>query len=511
MAEKYPGEEVSEQLDSSIESSASSCSSCASSRASSPDMLHSSLQEHLDSSNNPKGRTKTDPKGQTKIATKGQTKTTNDPKGPINATKGQSIVPKGQSIVPKGQSIDPKGLTTTEPKEQTKITVDPEGRKTRVQDLKLKAKMLGIKGYSKLNKKQLEIVLSNPDAAQHPIVPKAHAEPQVEPQAQEVEPQAQEVEPQAQEVEPKAHDPNAHIALEKLSKMNLNELKALNVASRYKECEPLTDKTAANTAAAIAKIYGRDVLTYPNIIQVDSGNEFKGEFAELMKTYETKIKVVPPGNHNTQGIVERFNKTLAMRLFTVQYQKELKELYKSGDENREWVKALPNIITDLNNTYTRLIKLAPAEAITRPYVSAIPSKPLKAEQRVEEVIPTGSKVRYLYRPGELYEGQERRRATDPVWSLTLHQILEKMVPTDAKGKYDPSKGPILYKLTNDVFDPSKSPPSRRFVRQELLLVPDDTDDFVDIDRLSDEPPELPLRVTPMTRRRQTVLQHEPSA
>ena len=278
----------------------------------------------------------------------------------------------------------------------------------------------------------------------------------------------------------------------------------VDVASRYKECEPLTDKTAANTAAAIAKIYGRDVLTYPNIIQVDSGSEFKGEFAELMKTYETKIKVVPPGNHNTQGIVERFNKTLAMRLFTVQYQKELKELYKSGDENREWVKALPNIITDLNNTYTRLIKLAPAEAITRPYVSAIPSKPLKADQRVEEVIPTGSKVRYLYRPGELYEGQERRRATDPVWSLTLHQILEKMVPTDAKGKYDPSKGPILYKLTNDVFDPSKSPPSRRFVRQELLLVPDDTDDFVDIDRLSDEPPgPLIWRVDPPTRRRQT--------
>ena len=124
----------------------------------------------------------------------------------------------------------------------------------------------------------------------------------------------------------------------------------VDVASRYKECEPLTDKTAANTAKAIEKIYSKNVLTYPNRIQVDGGNEFKGEFAELMKAYETKIKIVPPGNHNSQGIVERFNKTLAMHLFTVQYQKELRELYKSGDENREWVKGLPNIIRDLNNT-----------------------------------------------------------------------------------------------------------------------------------------------------------------
>ena len=74
-----------------------------------------------------------------------------------------------------------------------------------------------------------------------------------------------------------------------------------------------------------------------------------------------------------------------------------------------------------------------------------------------------------------------------------------MVPTDAEGKYDPSKGPILYKLTNDVFDPSKLPPSRTFVRQELLVVPDDTDDFVDIERLSETPPDpLTLRVNPLS-------------
>ena len=248
----------------------------------------------------------------------------------------------------------------------------------------------------------------------------------------------------------------------------------VDVASRYKECEPLVDKTAANTAAAIAKIYERSPLNYPNLMQVDSGTEFKGEFAELMRSNNTKLKAVPPGNHASQGIVERFNRTLAQRLFTVQYQKELEKFYTTGAENREWVEDLPEIIKELNNSYTRLINMSPVEAMAQTSVEAKSSKPLTSDQRSEEPIPTGATVRYLYRPGELYEGQERRRATDPIWSLTIHQIIEKIMPTDRDGKYDPFKGPILYGLSNDIYDESKKSPARRFVAQELQVIPYDT-------------------------------------
>ena len=240
MAEKYPGEEVSEQLDSSIESSASSCSSSASSRASSPDMLHSSLQEHLDSSNNPKGRTKTtnNPKGRTKAA-----KTVIDPKGRDKTTEGQTkaaIDPKGRDKTTEGQTkaaIDPKGRDKT-----------TEGRKTRVQDLKLKAKMLGIKGYSKLNKKQLEIVLSiHPDELSEPL-----AQPPAAPHP----------------IESKAHDSkaqlpverDAHIALEKLSKMNLSELKALSKEAGIKLSHYSKEK--AKSIAKTRKMLINDLAIY---------------------------------------------------------------------------------------------------------------------------------------------------------------------------------------------------------------------------------------------------------
>ena len=246
MAEKYPGEEVSEQLDSSIESSASSCSSSASSRASSPDILHSSLQEHLDSSNNPKGRTKT-------------TKTVIDPKGRAKTTEGQTKA----TIDPKGRDktvIDPKGRakpvkTTNDQKGRDKTT---EGRKTRVQDLKLKAKMLGIKGYSKLNKKQLEIVLSiHPDPEP--------SEPLAQPPGHAVDPSSHTAQ---HPTESKAHDSkaqlpverNAHIALEKLSKMNLTELKALSKEAGIKLSHYSKEK--AKSIAKTRKMLINDLAIY---------------------------------------------------------------------------------------------------------------------------------------------------------------------------------------------------------------------------------------------------------
>ena len=49
--------------------------------------------------------------------------------------------------------------------------------------------------------------------------------------------------------------------------------------------------------------------------------------------------------HRYQGVVERFNRTLAERLFGYQYAKELENPHK---RNREWVKRLPGVITAIH-------------------------------------------------------------------------------------------------------------------------------------------------------------------
>ena len=64
-------------------------------------------------------------------------------------------------------------------------------------------------------------------------------------------------------------------------------------------------------------------------------------------------------------------------------------------------------------------------------------------------------MRYLYQPGELEGGG--RRTTDPIWSLKVYNI-EKVVTKP--------KEPVMYYL----FDG----PKRGFVREELMVVPLDT-------------------------------------
>ena len=53
------------------------------------------------------------------------------------------------------------------------------------------------------------------------------------------------------------------------------------------------------------------------------------------------IQYGDPSQHRSQGIVERFNMTLADRLFSYQYHKELEDPSKS---NREWVSRLQIVV-----------------------------------------------------------------------------------------------------------------------------------------------------------------------
>ena len=64
-------------------------------------------------------------------------------------------------------------------------------------------------------------------------------------------------------------------------------------------------------------------------------------------------------------------------------------------------------------------------------------------------------MRYLYQPGELEGGT--KRATDPICSLKIHQIQRRVRKPNA---------PVVYYLSDG--------PKRGFVREELLVVPPNT-------------------------------------
>ena len=229
-------------------------------------------------------------------------------------------------------------------------------------------------------------------------------------------------------------------------------LNIVDVASRYKGSYQLTTKNAKEVAQAFQWIYDNMPLNYPKTLIVDDGKEFYGDITKLMKKHDVIIQHGDPSQHRSQGIVERFNRTLADRLFSYQYHKELEDLLKS---NRVWVSRLQYVVSALNNEKTKLIGMKPVDAIKQTLVNQGFSQPVK--ECKEKLLDVGTKVRYLYKPGELesyqYKGERRKQSTDPIWSVDVHKI---------KNKYVQKHQPTLYYLDDG--------PKRYFIFEELQLI-----------------------------------------
>ena len=101
-------------------------------------------------------------------------------------------------------------------------------------------------------------------------------------------------------------------------------LTLVDVASRFKEAEPLTTKEAREVAAALERIYSRSPLSWPKLLQVDPGREFMGAVNQLLSKHNVEVRRDHVDIHRDQAIVERFNRTLAERLFGHQYGVEMR-------------------------------------------------------------------------------------------------------------------------------------------------------------------------------------------
>ena len=233
-------------------------------------------------------------------------------------------------------------------------------------------------------------------------------------------------------------------------------LVVIDVASRYKDAEALTSKESSEIARCFVKIYSRR-LSWPGVLIVDPGQEFMGSVTTYMKQHGVSIQRGQAGNHRSQAFVERANKTLSERLFSHQYAQEM--INDSGDgRSREWMKRLSQVLKAMNSEPTRLTGKEPSSAIEleKVMIKAVSYKrPVGLD---ESRLPPGVLVRYLYAPGE-GEGGEKRRATDPIWSLGIFDLIRSVVS---------SNQPVLYYLSDGA-------PKRGFVREELQVVPDDTE------------------------------------
>ena len=172
-------------------------------------------------------------------------------------------------------------------------------------------------------------------------------------------------------------------------------LVVIDVASRYKDAEPLTSNNSSEVAKAFTTIYSR-ILQWPQKIIIDPGREFMGDVTSLFGKHEVTIQRSEAGNHRAQAFVERANRTLAEKLFSHQYAQEM----ITSDRSRVWVKILPQIIKTLNSTSTRITGKDPIKALKSKEVDH--DKPqFKRPVGVSKIrLPPFVNVRYLLNPRE---------------------------------------------------------------------------------------------------------------
>ena len=94
----------------------------------------------------------------------------------------------------------------------------------------------------------------------------------------------------------------------------------VDVASRYKEAELLTSKTAAEVADALSRIYRRGPMKWPKLLQVKMGRESMGAVSQVLAKHGVEVRLGRVDIHRDQGVVERFNRTL----FGHQYAQEMR-------------------------------------------------------------------------------------------------------------------------------------------------------------------------------------------
>jgi hypothetical protein len=127
----------------------------------------------------------------------------------------------------------------------------------------------------------------------------------------------------------------------------------VDIYSRYAWAFPLHDKSIENVLPSI-KAWLKDVGNegvVPVVVQSDAGSEFKGAVDRFFKDNNIIHTVVDIGDHNSQSIVESFNRTLRIYLRS----------YMTMNGNFIWMDVLDDVLQYYNEKTHSTTKASPKD------------------------------------------------------------------------------------------------------------------------------------------------------
>ena len=129
-------------------------------------------------------------------------------------------------------------------------------------------------------------------------------------------------------------------------------LLVIDTFSKYGWIVPLIDKKAKTTADAFKTIMSEEgkLKRKPEKLWTDKGKEFKGDFKNLLKTYN--IELYHTGNEEKSSIVERWIRTMKDKMWK----------HFTDSRSYTYLNVLPDLVEDYNNTIHSSINMTPVEA-----------------------------------------------------------------------------------------------------------------------------------------------------
>lgn len=236
----------------------------------------------------------------------------------------------------------------------------------------------------------------------------------------------------------------------------------IDVASRKGAAVAMRDKKPETVRAALTLIYTPSKLgvsstddneyssmRMPSRIQTDGGTEFLGVVDKYLK--DNNVRHIVTLNKNHQAIVERFNQTIAKRLFRYMIREESSIAEETGnDVYTDWVTVLDTCIDAYNKSRHSTTKAVPDDV----YIEKLALLPVMEEYEDRDVIPIGTSVRTLL------ERRTKVRATDPLWSSQAFIVSAYLKKSNSD--------PIKYRLV----DSDLGYVDKLYYREELLPVND---------------------------------------
>lgn len=226
-------------------------------------------------------------------------------------------------------------------------------------------------------------------------------------------------------------------------------LVVMDIATNKMDAEPLKRIGSSDIVQGLKDIYKRKILNKPSKVITDSGSEFKGMFKEYLNVNKINLKTALPGRHRQVGPIEKKNqilgKILMMRMFAVEL--------LTGEENKEWVDDLKDIIDQMNNKYYH-----------EPLTSEELIKKFSPWNKVKQkLIPIGTKVRVkLDQPKNITDKKLHGnfRSGDHRWSIEHYKIINII--------FDPIE-PVMYEIDK----PLKPNQKVAYTKQQLQIVKDE--------------------------------------